>query len=66
MYDVEIMSMRRRYVAVTSVRRHVRAGNLAPRYPKPCPPPNILHLPTPMNIAIRNGRKNDEKGLSFL
>ena len=43
----------RRYVAPTSVRRHVPAGNLtplAPQYSKPCPPPNILNLPTPMII----------------
>ena len=36
-------SMRRRYVASTSLRRHVSAGNLAPlappQYSKPCPPP---------------------------
>ena len=35
--------MRRRYVASTSLRRHVPAGNLAPlgppQYSKPCPPP---------------------------
>ena len=30
--------MRRRYVASTSLRRHVPAGNLAPKYPKPWPP----------------------------
>ena len=47
-------SMRRRYVASTSLRRHVPAGNLAPlpppppQYSKPCPPPNILNFPTPM------------------
>ena len=35
-------SMRRRYVASTSLRRHVPTGNLAPPWPpqysKPCPP----------------------------
>ena len=37
-------SMRRRYVALTSVRRHVPGGNLAPLVP----PTNILNLaPTP-------------------
>ena len=50
-------SMRRRYVASTSLRRHVPAGNLPPpplpppQYSKPCPPPpppNILNIPTPM------------------
>ena len=40
-------SMRRRYVASTSVRRHVPAGNLAP--PPLGIPPNILNLPTPMD-----------------
>ena len=44
-------SMRRRYVASTSLRRHVPAGNLAPPWPpqnsKPWPP-NIPNLPTPM------------------
>ena len=42
-HDVEMTSMRRRYVASTSLRRHVPAGNLAPplapQYSKPCPPP---------------------------
>ena len=33
-------SMRPRYVASTSLRRHVPAGNLAPPWP-----PNILNLP---------------------
>ena len=36
-------SMRRRYVASTSLRRHVPAGNLPPPLA-----PNILNLPTPM------------------
>ena len=36
-------SMRRCYVASTSFRRHVPAGNLAP-----LGPPNILNLPTPV------------------
>ena len=31
-------SMRRRYVASTSLRRHVPAGNLAPLGPPPPPP----------------------------
>ena len=39
-HDVEMMSMRRRYVASTSLRRHVPAGNL--------PPPNILNLGPPI------------------
>ena len=39
--------MRRRYVASTSLRRHVPAGNLPP----PPWPPNILNLPTPMIIC---------------
>ena len=53
-HDVEMTSMRRRYVASTSLRRHVPAGNLAPPCPPPFPqyskpwPPNILNLPTPM------------------
>ena len=61
-HDVEMTSMRRRYVASTSLRRHVPAGNLAPLAPPPPPqcskpcsppyfklwPPNILNLPTPM------------------
>ena len=45
-------SMRRRYVASTSLRRHVPAGNLAPlgpQYSKPWPP-NSLNLPTPMHM----------------
>ena len=49
-HDVEMTSMRRRYVASTSLRRHVPARNLAPLGPpisKPWPP-NILDLPTPM------------------
>ena len=52
-HDVEMTSMRRRYVASTSLRRHVPAGNLAPPWPPPnilnLGPPNILNLPTPMN-----------------
>ena len=44
-------SMRRRYVASTSLQRHVPAGNSAPpsapQYSKAWPP-NILNLPTPM------------------
>ena len=47
-------SMRRHYVASTSLRRHVPAGNLpplAPQYSKPWPP-NILNLPTPMNSFL--------------
>ena len=32
-------SMRRRYVASTSLRRHVPAGNWAPLAPPPPPPP---------------------------
>ena len=45
-------SMRRHYVASTSVRRHVPAGICPPppwppQYSKPCPP-NILNLPTPI------------------
>ena len=50
-------SMRRRYVASTSLRRHVPAGNLAPlplQYSKPCPPPNILNLPTPMEVTVKS------------
>ena len=41
-------SKRRRYVALTSLRRHVPAGNLLP----PLGPPNILYLPTPMKICL--------------
>ena len=41
--------MRRRYVASTSLRRHVPAGNLAPppppQYSKPCPPPTLIPPP---------------------
>ena len=40
-------SMRRRYVASTSLRRHVPAGNLPPPPLAPLnppPPPNILNL----------------------
>ena len=56
-------SMRRHYVASTSLRRHVPAGNLAPppwppQYSKPCPPPpplNILNLPTPMKNGLDFG-----------
>ena len=48
-HDVEMMSMRPRYVASTSLRRHVPAGNLTP---PPnilnLGPPNILNLPTPL------------------
>ena len=40
-------SMRRRYVASTSLRRHVPAGNLDPLAPPP--PPNILNLSTPVD-----------------
>ena len=44
-HDVEMTSMRRRYVASTSLRRHVPAGSLAPPWPpqysKPCPPPTF-------------------------
>ena len=54
-HDVEMMSMRRRYVASTSLQRHVPAGNLAPpnilNLAPPPPPPNILNLPTPMIIT---------------
>ena len=45
-------SMRRRWVASTSVRRYVPAGNvppLAPQYSKPWPP-DILNLPTPVSL----------------
>ena len=49
-------SMRRRYVASTSLRCHVPTMNLAPplkspphQYSKPWPP-NILNLPTPMTM----------------
>ena len=59
-------SMRRRYVASTSFRRHMPAGTLppplplAPQYYKPwppnilnlAPPPNILNLPTPMPMLF--------------
>ena len=38
-------SMRRRYIASTSLQRHVPAGNLAP-----LGPPNILNLPSPMTM----------------
>ena len=38
-HDVEMTSMWRRYVASTSLRRHVRAGNLPP---PPLPPPPVL------------------------
>ena len=44
-------SVRRHYVAPTSLRRHVPAGNLAPLGPPNIlnlGPPNILNLPTPM------------------
>ena len=43
-HDVEMTSMRRRYVASTSLRRHVPTGNLAPPWP---PPPNILNFGPP-------------------
>ena len=62
-------SMRRRYVASTSLGRHVSAGNLPPPWPPsilnpappprppppppPPPPPNILNLPTPMQSLVR-------------
>ena len=49
-HDVGMTSMRRRYVASTSLRRHVPAGNLPPLPP---PPPNILNLPTPMINKFR-------------
>ena len=45
-------SMRRRYVASTSLRRHVSAGNLASPWPPNIlnlGPLNILNLPTPMS-----------------
>ena len=46
-------SMRSRYVTSTSVRRHVPAGNFPP---SPWPP-NILNLPTPMEmVCYRTGR----------
>ena len=41
-HDVEMTSMRRRYVASTSLRRHVPAGSL-----RPLAPPNILNLAPP-------------------
>ena len=41
-HDAEMTSMRRRYVASMSLRRHVPAGNLAP-----LAPPNILNLAPP-------------------
>ena len=47
-------SMRRRYVASTSLRRHVPAGNLDPLGPPKIlnlGPPNILNLPTPMLLV---------------
>ena len=47
-------SMRRCYVASTSVRRHVPAGNLAPPWPPNIlnlGPSNFLNLPTPMREA---------------
>ena len=53
-HDVKMTSMRR-YVASTSLRRHVPAGNLAPLGPPNIlnlGPPNILNLPTPMQSQI--------------
>ena len=53
-------SMRRRYVASTSERRHVPAGNLVSPWPPnilnlaPPPPHNILNLPTPMPTSTNN------------
>ena len=47
-------SMRRRYVASTSSRRHVPAGNLPPPPPPKIlnlGPPNFLNLPTPMQVS---------------
>ena len=45
-HDVEMTSMRRRYVASMSLRRHVPAGTLPPpwhpQYSKPCPPTPIF------------------------
>ena len=47
--------MRRHYVASTSVRRHVPAGNVAPLAPPSKHwPPNILNLPTPMNSGLHS------------
>ena len=48
--------MRRHYVASTSVRRHVPAGNLPPPLPPYIlnlapPPPNILNLPTTIQLS---------------
>ena len=65
-HDVEMTSMRRYYVASTSLRRHVPAGNLAPlapQYSKPCPPPNIRNLPTPMCCG---GVASSEKAPDYL
>ena len=57
-----MMSMRRRYVASTSLRRHVPAGNLAPplapQNSKPWPP-NTLNLPTPMLLIPIRTKSND-------
>ena len=54
-------SMRRRYVASTSLRRHVPAGNLAPPWP-----PNILNLPTPMSYIYSRQPCSSEPSLQFL
>ena len=47
-HDVEMMSMRRRYVASTSLQRHVPAGNLPPPNILNLGPPNILNLGPPI------------------
>ena len=54
-------SMRRRYVASTSLRHHVPAGNLAP-----LGPPNILNLPTPMHLDTKNTYKDENQSFSFI
>ena len=62
--------MRRHYVASTSLRRHVPAGNLAPppwppQYSKSWPP-NILNLPTPIYYKFSVLQKDKLAKLSQL
>ena len=54
-HDIEMTSMRRHYVASTSVRRHVPAGNLPPPWPPTPPPPSPQYSKPSYAYVIRCG-----------
>ena len=59
-HDVKMTSMRRRYVASTSLQRHVPAGNLAPLAP---PPPPQYSKPSYAYVLLLYGMQVITTGL---